>query len=182
MEKLVYRDDAEIMRKTVIRATVICALITLVGLLWLPNFGKVGYIGAALGGCAIGGGGVGLVLNLKMLGRSKRPMDTIIQADEKGITLSTGEGTTRTVVWEQIRAIRPATRGVQKGIAVDITDPDGYFKSLSASEKKIVRDYHSFFGSPFSVKVNYCKASQEEMSVELNRVLALHKEASVESV
>lgn len=170
MERVSYTEDASLMKSAALKAIAICGAVFLVGLFIIMNFNKLGYFESALGGSLLGGGGAGLFMCLKTLNRSKRPLETIVSADANGLTFATGENQSRTVAWADIRAIVPATKGIQKGIAATIANPDAYLESLSAAEKKRAKDYRRFFGSPFSIKTNYCTESREAIADALNKV------------
>lgn len=176
MNRVSYRENPAKMKSASIRNFFICLVLTLVGLWIVSNVGRIGYIEAALAGALLGGGVFGMIAGLKTLGRSKGPMEDIIAADAAGITLSTCQGSSRLVPWSDVKSIRPASRGVQKGVAVDVADPNAYFQSLTAKERKQIKDYRNFFSSPCSVRINYVDAAQQEIVGELSRLWQLSKQ------
>lgn len=178
MGSISYQENATILKKSALRSIVLSIFALLLAFFMLSNFGKLGALGGALAGAALGGGGMGLFQGFKTLSRSNGTLQALITANNAGITLSTIPNQSRTVEWREIQSIQPVRKGIQKGVAIRIANPDAYFQTLSSKEKRLGKDYRRVFGSPFAVNVHGCDATNEEIARALNQARALHTQGT----
>ncbi len=134
-------------------------------LFWLP---RRGYVEAALGGSLLGGGGAALGMAVIILSRLGKEPVVLLAADDAGVTLATGRTTSRTIPWAEIRSVSARNKGIQRGVAFEIADPDAYLARLSPAERKQAKQNRRFFGSPVSVNTLLCATPNAEIAARLS--------------
>ena len=175
MNPIVYKEDQQKVKAIFVKVVVVALVVVVVGFIIFKSkpsrISSMRYMAAGLGGSLIGGGICTAVIGIKSLLRANNPSESIVSADEKGITIKTGETTNQSIAWQDIRSFSAAQKGIQSGVAVILKDPDKYVNALSPKEKAAAKQNKQFLGSPASIKTNFCAVSKEEIANELNKCL-----------